>query len=136
MAAGPSRNEERRSFAETVSSLWDIALGPVVWAGHFLLCYTATAIVCAKLGDTGAIFGWLRLGIGAVTLLALAVLGRIGWKAWRQWDFLDDYDYEHEAAVTEDRHEFLGHAGFLLVTLSFVGVLYVAMPALLLDGCR
>ncbi len=136
MAPGPARHDERRSFAEAASSLWDIALGPVVWALYFLFCYTTTAIVCAKLGGAGPAFGWLRLAIGAATLLALAVIAWIGWRAWRQWDFLDDLDYEHDAAVTEDRHELLGHAGFLLAGLAFVGVLYVAMPALFFDGCR
>jgi len=53
-----------------------------------------------------------------------------------QWDYLDDRDYEHDLARKEDRHEFLGHASFLLSIISFIGVIYVAMPVLFLETCR
>lgn len=129
-------DEERRSFAEEADSLWRIAFGPLIWSAHFLLCYVGAAIVCARLDGTGATLAWLRLGIGGATLLALAGIAWVGWRAWRQWDFLDGFDHVHDRAVAEDRHEFLGHASFLLAVISFVGVVYVALPAAFGVGCQ
>ena len=75
------------------------------------------------------------MGIGIATAIALVAILVIGWRSWKQWDFLDDYDYVHDLAVGEDRHEFLGHASFLLSIISFIGVCYVAMPAFFLTSC-
>lgn len=124
-----------KTFPEEQSSLWLIALGPTIWALHFVVCYAATAVVCAKL-DGLAEDGWLlRAVIFGATAVALALVAWIGWRSWRQWDFLDDRDLVHHRPVTEYRHEFLGHASFLLACLSFVGVLYVALPAVFVAGC-
>lgn len=133
-----ARQEERvdaKTFSEEQSSLWMIALGPTIWAVHFIVCYSATAVVCAKLHGLAA-DGWLLQGlIAGATAVALAGIAWVGWRSWRQWDFLDDGDHVHHQAVTEHRHEFLGHASFLLACLSFVGVLYVALPAVFVRGC-
>ena len=132
----PRHEEERKSFAEEADSLWRITFGPLIWAVHFGASHAATAITCARFAAIDDPLGILRLAIGALTLLALAGIAWVAWRAWQRWDFLDDRDYEHEAAIEEDRHEFHGHAGFLLALISFVGVLYVAMPPLLLETCR
>ena len=122
---------DEKEFAEEADSIWRITFGPLIWAVHFGVSYAATAIVCAKGGDAAT----LRAGIGALTVAALLGIAYVGWRAWRQWDFLDDRDYEHELAREEDRHEFLGHAAFLLAIVSFIGVVYVALPALVIEGC-
>ena len=132
----PRPDEELKSFAEEADSLWHITFAPLIWAVHFGVGYAATAIACARAPDPDAPLDGLRLALGALTLAALVGIGWVARHAWRRWDFLDDRDYEHEAAIEEDRHEFLGHAGFLLAIISFIGVLYVAMPALLLESCR
>ena len=67
--------------------------------------------------------------------LALAVIAWIAWRAWRQWDLLSDYDWSHPNARGEDRHEFLGHAAFLLCGASFIGVLYAGVPAIFITTC-
>ena len=36
----------------------------------------------------------------------------------------------------EDRHQFLGHAGFLLALVSFIGVVYDTLPLIILGTCR
>ena len=128
--------EERREFAEESDTLLQLVLGPTVWALHFVACYAAAAIWCAKAPGQGHTLDPLRLGIAAGTALALGLIAWAGWRAWRAWDFLDDRDYTHEGAATEDRHEFLGHAAFLLCGVSFIGVLFTALPALLLESCR
>ena len=63
-----------RLLPEEVESLWTLFTAPIVWAGHFLLCYVGTAVFCAKpqLFDLG--FGTLRLAIVLVTLAALAAI--------------------------------------------------------------
>jgi hypothetical protein len=127
------RSEEEREFAEEAASLWRIALPPSVWAVHFVVCYASAALWCAKLD--AAELGALRIWIGLCTVVALVIIGWLAWRAWRQWDFLDDRDHEHGGAHAEDRHEFLGHAAFLLAILSVVGVIYVALPAIFAASC-
>lgn len=135
MAERSQRDEERKSFAEEASSLWLITLAPSVWAIHFVVCYSVTAVVCEKFADIPDAVPMLRLGIGVVTLFALAAIAVVGWRSWAQWDYLDDYDYTHDRAIAEHRHEFLGHASFLLSIISFIGVVYASMPAIVLEAC-
>ncbi|WP_420565154.1 hypothetical protein [Thalassobaculum sp.] len=135
MAQHREEQTELKTFSEEQSSLWLIALGPTIWALHFVICYAATAVVCAKLETVAQDGSLLRAVIGGTTVVALAAIGWIAWRSWRQWDFLDDRDYVHHKPVTEHRHEFLGHASFLLACLSLVGVLYVSLPALFVEGC-
>ncbi|RLQ89538.1 hypothetical protein D8780_09625 [Notoacmeibacter ruber] len=133
----PENKEERRRFAEEASSLWLITLSPLAWAIHFILSYGGAALYCARFAP--AEFDpvpFMRLSIAGITVLALAVIGYVAWVSWRQWDYLDDYDYDHAKAVGEDRHEFLGHAAFLLSIMSAIAVIYVAMPAIFMETCR
>ena len=125
---------DEREFAEESDALWQLVLGPAVWALHFLACYAAAAVWCAKAPGTD--LQPLRLGIAVGTALALALIAWAGWRAWRAWDYLDDRDDTHGGADNESRHEFLGHAGFLLCGVSFIGVLFTALPAVLLETCR
>ena len=135
--AGPiDRDEEAREFAEEADTLWQLTLGPLVWAIHFAASYAASAVICAKAPDPAQPLDALRIGIGVGTVAALAVIAWLAWKAWRAWDFLDDRDYTHGGHATEDRHEFIGHAAFLLCGTSFIGVIYTALPALLITTCR
>ena len=101
-----TEQDRRTEFAEEAASLLRITLGPLVWAIHFVICYGLSAVWCAKLAE--ASIDPLRVGIGGMTVLALAVIGWLGWRSWVQWDFLDDFDREHGGGFAEDRHEFLG----------------------------
>lgn len=133
----PDAKEERRTFAEEASSLWLITLSPLVWAVHFVLCYGGAALYCSRFAP--AEFGpvpFMRVSVAGITVLALGIIFYVGWVSWRQWDFLNDYDYEHERAIGEHRHEFLGHAAFLLSVMSAIAVVYVAMPAIFVETCR
>tara|TARA_R110002020_G_scaffold109430_9_gene253068 strand:- start:6525 stop:6926 length:402 start_codon:yes stop_codon:yes gene_type:complete len=129
-------DEERRSFREEADSLWLITFAASIWAVHFIVCYGATASVCAKLGGDPAVVLTLRLALGVFTVIALAGIAFVGWRSWLQWDFLDDGDREHDLAREEDRHEFLGHASFLIAIISFIGVIYVSLPVLVLETCQ
>ena len=128
------RGEERREFREEASSLWLITIAPTIWALHFVLVYGATAVICAKAATLGA-FETLRQGIAVATLLALVLILVVAWRSWLQWDYLTDYEYSHALPTGEHRHEFLGHAAFLLAVMSAIAVVFTALPALFIDGC-
>lgn len=125
--------EDAHEFRTEALSLWRITFGPLIWALHFVASYGATALVCAK-GATGAIEG-LRIGMGIGTLAALALILWLAVQAWRQWDVQHDREWENDKGTSEDRHQFLGHAAFLLAVISFIGVAYVALPPLLIGTC-
>lgn len=124
-----------KEFPEKADSLWVLTVAPLVWAVHFLACYVATAIVCAKAADDADMIETLRLGIAAATAVAILLIVLTGWRAWKQWDYLDDRDYAHDGHQQEDRHEFLGHAAFLLAVISLIGVVYDSLPALFMASC-
>ena len=73
-------------------------------------------------------------GIAAATLLALAMIVLSAWLAWRQWGF-GSQDPPHDDPTAHDRTLFQGFATLLLSGLSFLAVLYVALPLLFIDGC-
>ena len=112
-------------------NLWQMVIAPIIWSLHFVAVYGFTAVACAKAGDAALARG----GVAALTLVALAAILFVGWRAWRQWDYLDDFDYDHGGQSDEDRREFLGHVGVLLAAISGIGVIYVALPAVFIGSC-
>lgn len=126
---GISQRQDQDEFRGATGSLFRIALAPTVWAFHFLFCYAGAAVWCAKVGTPEGVT-FLRLSILGLTLLALAAIGWQGWHSYRQWA-----PHDHDDHV-EGPIRFLGHAGFLLSIISFVGVVYVALPALFIESCR
>ncbi|MEH6391070.1 MAG: hypothetical protein V7763_05385 [Sulfitobacter sp.] len=119
-------------YPSETTSVWRITFAPLVWALHFAISYGATALICAKGGQVGA----LRLGLGGVTAVALLAIIWLAWRAWRHWDIVRDRDWENDTGTNEDRHQFLGHAAFLLAIISFIGVAYVSLPPLLIQTCQ
>ncbi|MGZ3215274.1 hypothetical protein [Paracoccus sp. T5] len=125
---GISHRQDEEEFRGATGSLFRIALAPTVWAFHFVFCYAGAAVWCAKVGtEDGVTF--LRLSILGLTLLALAVIAWQGWQSYRQWG-----PHDHDDHV-EGPHRFLGHAALLLSIISFVGVVYVALPAFFITSC-
>jgi hypothetical protein len=111
-----------------------------VWAVHFALSYASTAVYCSRWGEGAATIDAFRIAIAGGAVVALAVIAWLGWQGWRRWDarigrsgrqVLEDLVEEHE-----DRHEFLGHAALLLASISFIGVVYTALPVALIGTCR
>lgn len=131
--------EDQREFAEESESLVRITLAPALWALHFVASYATTAVYCAKWGRSVDLT-WLRVGGAISTVVVLALIAWLGWRAWKQWDmsqgrtareFVEDLVEEEEG-----RHEFLGHAALLLAIISFIGVVYTALPVALIGSCR
>jgi hypothetical protein len=115
--------------------LWTLLIPPIVWGGHFLFCYVAGAVACAKAQTLLPDLAGFRIAVLVATLLALGLIALGGVQAWRHWG-LSDGDPPHDRPSDGDRNGFLGLATLLLSALSAVGVAMVAMPALLIGDCR
>ena len=127
------------------ADLWTLLMPPTVWALHFLFCYVVAAIHCAKVGDirltapsggqSFAPLGEVRPLVAAGTAVALVLIVIGARQAWRHWGSTFN-DLPHDAATPEDRQSFLGYATLLLSALSFVSVIFIALPAFLIQDCR
>ncbi|RWB05018.1 MAG: hypothetical protein EOS07_08645 [Mesorhizobium sp.] len=123
-----------RLVPKQIETLWTLFTAPVVWAAHFLVCYIGAAIYCAKPELVGLSFSAVRAGIAAATVIALSLIALSAWLAWRQWGFGTD-DPPHDDPTRRDRTLFQGFATLLLSGLSFIAVIFTAMPALFLTEC-
>ena len=123
-----------RLLPRQVESLWTLFTAPVVWALHFLACYVGAAIFCEKPWLFGNDFANLRLAIAGLTALSLAMIVVSAALAWRQWGF-GIGDPPHDDPTRSDRLLFQGYATLLLSGLSFVAVIFTALPALFITAC-
>jgi len=128
----PAPRKDQEEFAEEQASLLKITFGPLIWATHFVVCYGLVAVTCAKGWD----FFLIRIVLLVLSVGALAGVGLIGRTAWRQWNARETGDFVNRGGHAEDRHHFLGHAAFLLAIISFIGVIFVTLPLLMIGGCR
>jgi hypothetical protein len=115
--------------------LWFLIGSPTVWALHFLACYVLAAIHCEKAGGGVASLAPIRVWIFGLTAAALLFVFASGWKAWRHWGFGANQP-PHDAATPEDRQRFLGYATLLISALSFVSIVFTALPVLIIMDCR
>ncbi|WAJ30225.1 hypothetical protein [Antarcticirhabdus aurantiaca] len=120
---------------KTRDNLWTLITPPTVWAWHFLLSYITAAYACAP---NDAIFEAIpgpRLLVAVLTVVALAIIAWCGVRAWREWQSEYVAPPFNEASPAH-RERFLEFSTLLLAGLSFVGVVFVAMPALFVVDCR
>ncbi|MCB2053929.1 MAG: hypothetical protein KDE35_06780 [Geminicoccaceae bacterium] len=128
--------EELRRTSGSGTDLWNVVQPPTIWAVHFLISYLAAAILCARADRTAPLdpVFWTVMTATAVALMLIAL---VVLRLWRVEKFSTvDEDLEFERNTPEERHRFLAHVSLMLSVLSAVGVLYVAMPVLLIDTCR
>jgi hypothetical protein len=113
------------------ATLWTLIVPPTAWAAHFLFSYLWVAIRCAKQGSfaTEPLLFWVG------TVLALAVTLVSGLIALVQSRTPGDHP-PHEQGTAIDRLRFLAYATLLLAGLSFVAILFTALPVLFLATCR
>jgi hypothetical protein len=116
------------------SSLWALVTPPTVWALHFLFSYVYAAIHCAKAGRLEGI-GDVPVAIGAATMIALLIVVACGYVAWAQSRVEGDPP-PHQESTEEDRLRFLAVATLLLAGLSFVAIVFTALPAMVFGDCR
>jgi hypothetical protein len=124
-----------RLIPKEIESLWTLFTAPVVWALHFLACYGAFSVYCAKAGAVSFSFDTLKLALAAITVLALMLIVLSAWLAWRQWGFGVE-DPPHDAPTRDSRLLFQGFATLLLSALGFLAVVYGAMPLIFIAGCQ
>ena len=123
------------SFFRANPNLWTLLAPPTVWGLHFLACYVVAAVYCAKVGEPFTGLAPVQITIAVLTALAVAVIAAAGWQAVRHAQ-LPVAQRPHDAATPRDRDRLLGFATILLSGLSLVGVVFSALPALLIGDCR
>ena len=116
------------------ATLWVLIVSPTVWELHFLFAYVYAAVHCAKNGPLEAIAD-VRNAIAAATVVALLLVLVSGYIAWAQSRVEGDPP-PHEESTDEDRLRFLATATLLLAALSFVAILFTAIPAFMFADCR
>lgn len=122
---------ERRKWHERLKvTLWTLIVPPTIWAAHFLLSYLWAAISCAKAGR----FATFPMMFVVGTAIALALIAMSGWIAWLQGRMPGGSD-PHEDSTEIDRLRFLAKSTLLLAGLSFVGVIFTALPVIFLRDC-
>jgi Kef-type K+ transport system membrane component KefB len=118
-----------------VETLWTLFTAPVVWALHFITCYATVAVFCAKRLPASFSFDTVRIVLVVVTIAALAVIVLSAYLAWRQWGF-GEKDAPHDKPTRSSRTLFQGFATLLLSGLSFVSVVYAAIPLIFIVECQ
>lgn len=125
-------SEDNRKWHERLQvTLWTLIVPPTVWAMHFLFAYLWAAISCAKRG----VFAEFPTLFVIATALALAAILLSGWIAHRQTRLRGDPP-PHEQGTDIDRLRFLAKSTLLLAGLSFVAVLFTALPVVFIGDCR
>ena len=115
------------------SSLWRLVVPPTIWALHFLFSYVYAAVRCAKSGSAEVIVD-IRTGIAVATVVALLLVAASGYIAWAQSRIHGDLP-PYQDSTDEDRLRFLAVSTLLLAGLSFVAILFTALPAFIFEDC-
>lgn len=115
-------------------TLWVLVVAPTTWAVHFLFCYVFAAIRCAKAGRAQSLVE-VRSAVAVATVIALAIVVISGFIAWARSRAEGDPP-PHRESTDEDRLRFLAAATLLLAGLSFIAIVFTAIPAFIFEDCR
>lgn len=121
---------------QTRDNLWTLITPPTVWALHFLISYVLAAYACAPNMRVFETIGGMRVVIAIVTVLALGLIALVFRRAYREWRADGGGGFHHEKDSEAGRERFLEFSTVLLAALSFVAVLFVALPVLINVDCR
>jgi hypothetical protein len=125
------------------SALGMFVAGPLIWSVHFMVVYLVVEAGCTGEGPGLQLFDPpvpKAVTLAATAAAAVAALACAGW-SWRRWrasshkPAADDVGDLAGGLGDGDRGGSLAFAGFLLSLLSFVTVLFVGLPALVLPSC-
>lgn len=124
-------DEARNKAVRPLAGILLYALtGPIVWAAHLAIIYSAHVVSCALGGAPGlASLIVIVTTIIALITLFLAVSRARAWR--RELMKRSPADGEHASAVS-----FIDGAMALLVLLSAVGVAWAGAMALMLEPCQ
>lgn len=120
---------------ESKTSLTSVVVALLVWAAHFLLSYATAAIWCAKVAGPAGSFAGAQLVIGLYTALALAAVGLIGGRAWRD-QHVGDSDVPDDCDTVTARQRFLAFSTLLAAGFSAIAIVYTALAAAVAGSCR
>ncbi|MDM4018276.1 transmembrane prediction [Roseiconus lacunae] len=129
-----SKTYERRSIPIS-SRLWWLTIAPTVWAIHFLACYLAAAIYCAKASSPEESMPMLRIAVAILTGLAIVMITFVAFISFRQHR-MGDAPLPHDFDSQDDQQRFLGFAAFLLSLLSIIATLFTASVFVFLGACH
>lgn len=108
-----------------------LAVAPLIWAGHFLLCYVLVSLAC-MLGWQRTLLGLdpAQIGIALATLLALALLAWLAVLCYERYR-----DFLRNTSSGDEPSSFITLNTVLLCGISSVALIWVAFPALMLPVC-
>ena len=114
-------------------SLWAPVIAPVIWAIHFMTCYTWAALACGRLASDHS-FARAETGIGiatavAATAIALCLVSGFHHLGRRL------PDQPNDDGTPEDRTRFMAFTTMLLAGLSLIATLFVGVAALSIGAC-
>ena len=121
---------------------WVVFLGgPVIWFVHFMVVYLVAEAGCTGGGPGLRVFDPPVPAAVTLVATALAAAGCLAFAGWgyrwyvasRHLEAADDSGDLSGAHADRDRGGTLAFAGFLLSLFSFVAVLFVGLPALVLE---
>lgn len=121
---------------------WVVFLGgPLTWLTHFMVVYLVVEAGCSGAGPGLSLFGPPVPAAVTLAATAVATLACLGFAAWafRWWRASREGPAADEAAELSggyqerNRGGSLAFAGLLLSLLSVVAVLFVGLPALVLE---
>lgn len=124
------KSERPRLHERLTVTLWTLVASPAVWAAHFLFSYLWAAISCAKVGEFATFPTLFAIG----TLFALMMIGVVGWIGWKH-EQIPGGPPPHQDSTDIDRIRFLAKSTMMLSALSFVGVVFTALPVVFLRQC-
>ena len=115
--------------------------GPATWLAHFMLVYLVVEAGCSGSGPGLRLFNPPVPSTVTLVSTALAAVATLGFARWnyRRWAAGDGGPAADEANelsgpfTDRDHGGTLAFAGFLLSLFSFVGVLFLGLPALVLE---
>jgi hypothetical protein len=112
----------------SVGALWLSLTGPIVWVAHFSLLYGIDAAICSGFGMAflERHFWLLALGLTALALITLL--------CFIAWQFAVRRRNDH-APNNGSGSPFLRDTSIALAALAMIGVLWSALPAMLLPAC-
>ncbi|MBC3941036.1 hypothetical protein [Sphingomonas albertensis] len=130
-----SESDQKHWARDLKVTLWTLIVPPTIWAVHFLFCYLWVAVTCAKSPTPGTALTGFPLATLIATIVALLAIVAAGYIARVQSETPGD-PAPHEQGTAIDRLRFLALSTRLLAGLSFVAVIFTALPVIIFGDCR
>jgi hypothetical protein len=112
---------------ETIGALTLTLAAPTIWAAHFFLIYGIQTLLCT--GSGAGARGELLLPLDLMlTVAAMAALLYIAGRSWPS-------GRAHQATEGVNRSSFWRATPAALAALAMIGILWVALPPMLLPAC-